>query len=148
MHPFFVLMKSTITIISIALVLSACSAEVAEDVAREVRIVRDDYGVPHVYADSVYGLYYGYGYAIAQDRLFQMDMARRSTQGMVAEVLGPDYVDFDITARTLFDPSSIRQQLGDIAPADRDVFEGYAAGINAWLSVIREQPDKYQEVIR
>ena len=143
MHPFFKIMKTTTTIISAVFLLAACSAEIAGDPARTVRIVRDDYGVPHVYSDSIYGLYYGYGYAIAQDRLFQMEMARRSTQGTVAEVLGADFVDFDINARTLFDPGSIRRQLDDVAPADRDVFEGYAAGINAWLSVIREQPESY-----
>lgn len=55
---------------------------------RAVRIVRDNYGTPHIHADTVYGLYFGYGYSIAQDRLFQMEMARRSTQGTVAEVLG------------------------------------------------------------
>lgn len=45
---------------------------------QSVEVMRDSYGVPHVFADSNYGLYYGYGYAVAQDRLFQTDMARRS----------------------------------------------------------------------
>lgn len=107
---------------------------------RDVRIVRDDYGTPHIYADDIYGLYYGYGYTIAQDRLFQMEMARRSTQGTVAEVLGPDYLDYDQNTRQLFDPSSIRQQLGELAENDRDVFDGYAAGFNAWLAEIRSAP--------
>jgi len=54
-----------------------------------VTIRRDEYGMPHVYAGTVYGLFYGYGYAVAQDRLFQMEMARRSTQGRVAECWAP-----------------------------------------------------------
>jgi len=106
-----------------------------------IRIVRDEYGTPHIYADGIYGLYYGYGYAIAQDRLFQMEMARRSTQGTVAEVLGPDYLDYDKNTRQLFDPSSIRRQLGELAEKDRDVFEGYAAGFNAWLAEVHATPD-------
>ena len=105
-----------------------------------VRIVRDEYGVPHVYADSIYGLYYGYGYAIAQDRLFQMEMARRSTQGTVAEVFGKDYVDYDKNARTLFSPTSIRRQINALEQEDRDIFEGYAAGFNAWLASVRANP--------
>ena len=105
-----------------------------------MRIVRDDYGVPHVYAKTVYGLYYGYGYAIAQDRLFQLEMARRSTQGTVAEVLGADYLDYDRNARTLFSPASIHRQLGELEQKDVDVFEAYAAGINAWLAKIRRAP--------
>jgi penicillin amidase len=107
---------------------------------RVVRIIRDNYGTPHIYADEVYGLYFGYGYAIAQDRLFQMEMARRSTQGTVAEVLGLDYVDYDKNARQLFDPASINRQLDALSQKDKDVFEGYAAGINAWLAVIRKAP--------
>ncbi|MGY8796058.1 MAG: penicillin acylase family protein, partial [Woeseiales bacterium] len=62
-----------------------------------VRIVRDEYGTPHVYADSIHGLYYGYGYSIAQDRLFQMEMARRSTQGIVAEIYGKEFAEYDKT---------------------------------------------------
>jgi len=124
-----------------ALALTACGSDNAADpVGSQVRIVRDDYGVPHVYADSVYGLYYGYGYSIAQDRLFQMEMARRSTQGTVAEVFGPDYLDYDKTARMLFDPASIQRQLDTLQQKDRDVFDGYSSGINAWLSEIRQSP--------
>ncbi|MCH8334809.1 MAG: penicillin acylase family protein [Proteobacteria bacterium] len=107
---------------------------------RAVRIVRDNYGTPHIHADTVYGLYFGYGYSIAQDRLFQMEMARRSTQGTVAEVLGLDYVDYDKNVRQLFDPASIQQQLDALNRKDKDVFAGYAAGMNAWLAEIRKTP--------
>lgn len=106
-----------------------------------VRLVRDDFGTPHIYADEVYGLYFGYGYAVAQDRLFQMEMARRSTQGMVAEALGPEFVEFDKNVRRLFHPASIHRQLDELGKPDRDIFEGYAAGMNAWLAEIRKDPD-------
>lgn len=52
----------------------------AESASTAVKIVRDEYGMPHIYADDTYRLFYGYGYVVAQDRLFQMEMARRSTQ--------------------------------------------------------------------
>jgi len=75
------------------------------DAARgQVTIRRDGYGMPHVYANTVYGIFYGYGYAVAQDRLFQMEMARRSTQGRVAEVLGQSMVAFDKSIRGNFSP--------------------------------------------
>mgnify|MGYP002150813544 CR=1 FL=1 len=41
----------------------------------EVKIVRDEYGMPHIYADDTYRLFYGYGYVVAQDRLFQIGRA-------------------------------------------------------------------------
>jgi len=109
---------------------------------RSVRIIRDGYGTPHIYAASVYGLYFGYGYAIGQDRLFQMEMARRSTQGTVAEVLGPDYLEYDKSTRKLFSPASIRRQLEELRQEDKDVFAGYAAGVNAWLVDVRAAPDE------
>ena len=68
--------------LSAALCLAAPLAPVQ---AAEVTIKRDEYGTAHVYADQVYGVFYGYGHAIAQDRLYQLDIARLSTQGQVAQ---------------------------------------------------------------
>ena len=123
------------------LFLGACAGQAVTE-NREVRIVRDEYGVPHVYSDSIYGLYFGYGYAIAQDRLFQIEMARRSTQGTVAAVLGAEFVDYDRSTRSLFDPARIIEQIDRLEPRDRDVFRGYADGVNAWLAEIRKAPQQ------
>jgi penicillin amidase len=101
-------MKNPVLLLTI-LVLAACASQQPEDSQKTLRIVRDDYGVAHIYADDIFGLYYGYGYAVAQDRLFQMEMTRRSTQGTVAEVLGSEYLDYDKGTRRLFDPSSIKR---------------------------------------
>ena len=84
-------------------------AEHREGRRHRVTIKRDDDGVPHVYARTTFDLFRGYGYAVAQDRLFQMEMSRRSTQGTVAEVLGPDFLEFDKGTRSGFDPRSIRR---------------------------------------
>lgn len=105
-----------------------------------VKIYRDEYGTPHIYADTTFDLFYGYGYSVAEDRLFQMEMAKRSTQGTVSEVLGASYIDFDINARTLYSPGSIKQQIAQLSAQDLDIFEGYAAGINAWIEKINKTP--------
>lgn len=107
----------------------------------DVTIKRDEFGVPHIYAATTYALFYGYGYAVAQDRLFQMEMARRSTQGTVAEVLGEKFVDFDKSIRGNYWPASIRRQLADLPQRERDILEGYAAGMNAWIAQVRAQPN-------
>ena len=107
----------------------------------QVIIKRDTYGVPHIYAHKVYGLYFGFGYAIAQDRLFQLEMIRRSTQGRIAEVLGEDHVSFDVGIRTGFNPDSIKAQIENLDKKDRDILEGYAAGINAYLEEIQAAPN-------
>jgi len=56
---------------------------------QEIRIFRDAYGVPHVFAPTNRALFYGYGYAIAQDRLWQLDLYRRTARGSLAEILAP-----------------------------------------------------------
>jgi len=104
----------------------------------EVTIKRDTYGVPHVYAETVYGLFYGYGYAVAQDRLFQMEMAKRSTQGRVAAVLGEKYIDFDKKIRGNYNPVSIQRQLDRLNEQDDAILNGYAAGMNAWIEKINQ----------
>lgn len=73
---------------SVAFSLNAIATNLDSTSLTTVEIKRDSYGVPHVFADNTYGLFYGYGYAVAQDRLFQMDMSRRSFTGRTA-VLTP-----------------------------------------------------------
>ena len=77
----------------------------------DVTIYRDRYGVPQVFADSNYGVYFGYGYSVARDRLFQMEMLKRTAQGRVAQVLGRDYLDLDIKLRTQYDHQLVHQQV-------------------------------------
>jgi penicillin amidase len=118
--------------------LSSCSssgdpvkASASATTSRSLTIKRDRYGVPHVYADTVRGVFHGFGYAVAEDRLFQMEMARRSVLGTVAEVMGPKHAARDADVRQLFTPSSIQAQLARLSQEDRDIFDGYADGFNA-----------------
>ncbi|EJD6539738.1 penicillin acylase family protein [Providencia rettgeri] len=108
----------------------------------QVKIERDSYGVPHIYADDTYSLFYGYGYAVAQDRLFQMEMAKRSTQGTVSEVLGKDYIAFDKDIRTNYWPDSIHQQITHLPTEQKDILKGYADGMNAWIKQVNEKPNE------
>jgi len=126
---------------ALPLPVQAESPKASAAAVQGITIKRDGYGVPHIYADSTYALFYGYGYAIAQDRLFQMEMAKRSTQGTVAEVLGAKFVDFDRSIRGNYWPASIEQQLSALPKRERDILEGYAAGMNAWIAQVRAQPD-------
>ncbi|MBO1013766.1 penicillin acylase family protein [Achromobacter sp. SD115] len=119
---------------------AGAAARPAGAASGQVTIRRDGYGMPHVYANTVYGIFYGYGYAVAQDRLFQMEMARRSTQGRVAEVLGQPMVAFDKSIRGNFSPERIQRQLAALPAAERQILDGYAAGMNAWIARVRAEP--------
>ncbi|MEQ8514067.1 MAG: penicillin acylase family protein [Chromatocurvus sp.] len=107
----------------------------------EVRIFRDSRGVPHVFAGDNYGVFFGYGHAVAEDRLFQMEMLRRTTQGRVAEVLGPDFTALDVHTRTAYDHPSVEAQLEDLSSADLAILEGYAAGYNRRVEAVLSDPD-------
>lgn len=131
---------AVLIVLGLALGLSQASIAGKFGETGQVTIKRDTYGVPHIYAQKVYGLFFGYGYAIAQDRLFQLEMIKRSTQGRVSEVLGADHLAFDIDIRKNFKPESIKAQIKNLKKKERDVLEGYAAGINAYLEEIQASP--------
>src|SRR5581483_303360 len=61
-------------------------------VGARVEVLRDSYGVPHVFAENEADLFFGLGFAMAQDRLWLMDYLRRKATGRLAEILGPRYV--------------------------------------------------------
>ena len=70
-------------------------------VAANVEIIRDGAGIPHIYAKSSTDLHYGLGFAMAEDRLWQMDRLRRRALGRQAEIMGPTYLAIDIHHHTV-----------------------------------------------
>lgn len=106
-----------------------------------ITVKRDNYGVPHVYADTTRDLFYGYGYSVAEDRMFQLEMAKRAVLGTSAEVLGPDYVEIDKRSRASFDPEAIRTQIAALPAEDRDILDGYAAGFNQRVAEVMDNPE-------
>lgn len=123
-------------------VVSSAADEETQFPDQQVTIKRDEYGVPHVYADSNYDLFYGYGYALGEDRLFQMEMARRAVLGTSAEVLGSDYVDIDKQTRETFDPEAIHSQLDDLSEDELDILTGYADGMNRYIDEVQDEPER------
>ncbi len=119
-----------IALACVALALAGCAATPSVPTGK-VTIKRDSHGVPHVYANDVRGLFHGFGYAVAEDRLYQMEMARRAVLGTVSEVMGPAYVALDKGSRAGFTPASIRAQMDKLSGDDKAIFDGYAAGFNA-----------------
>jgi penicillin amidase len=97
-------------------------------------IRRDRWGVPHIEAASDTDLFFGFGYAMAQDRLFQFDWLRRKATGCLAEVLGPEGVEADTVARTL-DLRGVAQREWAALPAEtRALLVAFSGGINAAMA--------------
>ena len=101
----------------------------------DVRIVRDAYGVPHIYSDEAYGLFWGNGYAQAQDRLFQMDVLRHVGKGDSAAYLGPSQLPMDLeTRRELYTDAERIERWDALSPEYRRMFQGFADGVNAFIN--------------
>ena len=112
-------------------------AVLSGDSASQVTLLRDQYGTPHIFAGNNRGVFFGYGYAVATDRLFQMEMLKRTTQGRVAEVLGEEFLALDRHLRTSYDHRSVGPQLEQLSAGQREILEAYAAGFNARLAEVR-----------
>jgi len=96
-------------------------------------VIRDKYGVPHIYADNNYDLYFALGYVQAQDRLFQMDFYRRAASGCLSEVLGSDLIDADRYLRTMGFTRTAEEQIKDLTPEMEEIVTAFSDGINAFI---------------
>lgn len=100
----------------------------------EVEVVRDDAGIPQVYADSMHDLMLTQGFVHAQDRFFEMDVRRHATAGRLSELFGEDGLESDLVVRTLGWRQVAEQELTMLRPATRSALDAYAEGVNAWLA--------------
>jgi penicillin G amidase len=96
-----------------------------------VNVVRDRWGVAHIYAKNQHDLFFAQGFVVAQDRLFQMEMWKRAGQGRLAEVLGPSAVERDINARLLRYRGDMKAEYESYAPDTEAILRAFTDGINA-----------------
>jgi penicillin amidase len=99
-----------------------------------VEVLRDRWGVPHIYARSVHDLLLAQGFVHAQDRLWQMDFARRLVAGRLSEVMGEQTVPLDRWMRTLTIRRVAEQEVDLLDDATRADLEAYVAGVNARIA--------------
>jgi penicillin amidase len=106
----------------------------AEGLSAPVEIVRDEYGVPHIYAQTPEDLYFAQGYVHAQERFWQMEFQRHTGHGRLSEIFGESTLATDRYLRH-FGFSDLAQQSYEMAD-DRTklALESYAAGVNAYIS--------------
>jgi acyl-homoserine lactone acylase PvdQ len=119
------------------------SAATVEHPAAGVTIDRDSFGVPSVTGDTAGELWWGAGYATAEDRLAELEIFRRAANGTLAAVLGPSYLSMDIEVRRDFYTTAELTHLVAQLPADmQQRYESYAAGINAYVDYVRSHPSE------
>lgn len=140
LKPVIILVVSTAIVSS-----SAAGAEAARDLG-EITLLRDSWGVPHVFADTDEGAMYGLGYSAAEDRGFQMHYFLRMIQGRVSEVFGVmdkkgrggiaprSSLEHDRLMRTFGFASAADEVAAGLDPETRQLLEAYSAGVNDYFS--------------
>lgn len=109
----------------------------------EIRIVRDRFGVPHVYAPTAADVSYGAGYALAQDRLWQMHVFRLVAKGRLSHLLGPVVVAGDKTVRFwTYTADERRRRFATYPPDIQDNVRAFAEGVTAYMREVRADPRK------
>jgi penicillin G amidase len=110
-----------------------------------VVVQRDGHGVPHIRAANMDDLLLAQGYVIAQDRLWQMDMARRFAAGELAELLGPGVVEHDKLQRVLEIRPSAERLTATMPEDQKRLFEAYSKGVNAFINSHQDRlPAEFQ----
>ena len=103
-----------------------------------VKIIRDEKGVPHIFAENESDLYVAQGYIQAQDRLFQMDLSRRQASGMLSEVIGEATLNNDKYFRTLGLRRAAEASYEQYSEEAKEVLQSFAKGVNAYMDELKE----------
>jgi penicillin G amidase len=121
----------------------------------EVTVLRDSLGIPHIYAQNEKDLYHAIGFIMAQDRLWQMDLLRRVTQGRLSEILGKDLINADVLMRSLRIQEKSEKILASSSPEIVSSLNAFSEGINDYIRsfplppefrVLRYKPEPWEPV--
>lgn len=105
-----------------------------------VTIGDDEWGVPHIRATSIPDAYFGQGYVVARDRLFQIDLQLRRDLGRLAEAFGPRFVPYDHAARLLLYRGDVDAELASLPAEVVACARAYVDGINARIAELEADP--------
>src|SRR5215207_11363625 len=111
-----------------------------------VKVRRDERGVPYVEAEDELDLYLAQGYVTAGDRLWQMDLFRRTARGELSEIFGKAALEEDKRRRAYGFAQVAEASAAQADPRARAVMEAYAAGVNAYIDSLDDKslPPEFQ----
>lgn len=112
----------------------------APGLRQPVEILTDRWGVPHIYAENEYDLFFAQGYYAARDRLFQFEIWRRQATGTMAEVLGRRELQRDLGARLHLFRKDLQQELAHYHPRGNTIIPAFVDGINAYVDRVNRDP--------
>jgi penicillin G amidase len=107
----------------------------------KVEIIRDSFGVNHIYAQNEHDLFFAQGYAAAKDRLFQFEIWRRRASGTVAEILGERELKRDIGARLFQFRGDMQKEMQHYHLHGVEIITAFVEGVNAYIHEANQQPE-------
>ena len=113
---------------------------------KTVEVLRDQWGINHIYAKNQYDLFFAQGYSAAEDRLFQFEIWRRQASGTVAEILGEKELKRDIGTRLFKYRGDLNQELNHYHSDGKKIIEAYVNGVNAYINSVLQKPEEYQKL--
>ncbi len=136
------LIASVLCIVSSAQAAETLTAAplVVKGLQQPVEILKDKFGISHIYAKTETDLFFAQGYNVARDRLFQLEMWRRQATGTMAEVLGPKAIKRDLGNRLFMYRGDLTQEMNWYHPRGKAIIEAFVAGINAYVAETRANP--------
>jgi penicillin amidase len=108
--------------------------------SQPVEIIKDRWGISHIYAQNQKDLFFAQGFNVARDRLFQLEVWRRQSTGTLAEILGPKALNKDIGARLLKARVDMREEMNHYHPDGEEIITSFVKGINSYIDHTRENP--------
>ncbi len=115
-----------------------------EGLVDSVKITRDEFGIPHIKAKSVRDVFFGQGFATAQDRLWHMDYDRLRAYGRWSECVGKSTVEQDKMMRRFQIESSVKDDYRVINSDASSMLDSYAEGVNAFINSTNSLPIEYE----
>ncbi|MFQ6083968.1 MAG: penicillin acylase family protein [Candidatus Aminicenantia bacterium] len=112
-------------------------------ISEEVEIIRDKWGVPHIYAQNEKDLFFACGYVHAQDRLWQMELMRRAGSGRLSEIFGEVTVETDKLLRVLGLKKAAEKDLAKLSPKMKKLLTAYKDGVNAYINSKKPLPPEF-----
>lgn len=105
-----------------------------------VEVIRDKWGVNHIYAQNDYDLFFTQGYCAAKDRLFQFEIWRRQATGTLAEIMGETALKRDIGARLFAYRGDMEKEMAHYHPNGKTIINAYVDGVNAYIKEVNNDP--------
>ena len=106
-----------------------------------VEIIRDEWGINHIYANNQKDLFFAQGYAAAKDRLFQFEIWRRQATGTVAEILGERELKRDIGTRLFKFRGDMTTEMNHYHDDGKEIITAYTEGVNTYINEILKTPE-------